>query len=802
MYITRKKLQEIIKNAPTGTSPQQIVDGLVSRGNTLEGYNEKPGLLKNIGREIAKPFVQGTELLGQAALATGAVAKAGIQSATGRKEQAKQTLTKEAQRIESSRQKPIRLLGADVNRITNEKQAMGSALNLASNFIGGGGVAKTAGAGVKTGVLAAVKAGVKAGAKSGVLYGAGDAMSEDRNVLGGALMGGAGGAITGAAMPVVIGGGIKAAKIITSPFSTAINKIAPALEKAAIKVENVITKPSKTDIAHGFKADNVFKYKLGGGIGQSLQKTESLIRNLVSKAENLRGKSKSTIDLNTIVNSVADDLSTGGVNKLGMNKKIYNAFKSFVKELEDVAPTGKMNTVDAQKAKVALGKMGSWLNGTKDLDANASETVANALYTKFKVAIENAVDDPAELKAINKQLSEIIPIQNVLLKRIPVAERNSALSLTDIITAGSGMVDPKGWGLFAVNRLSKSGQFAEGLYKGAQKLKSGATKLLPLEVKLKNIKPGLTIQDVSPKGKGEILKTTPLKTYNYRSSHQIRDGVEIKSVNLDKLKEEAIKLDGYISNERLKDFNKLKKLQESGGKVTIYRASPINELNSGDWVTTNRSYANNIKQQNGGKVYSYDVDVNDLRLPKNISDNPSGARFSAFQYNKSTKLKSSVEPLVQEAKKYKTADEFVRKESFNQMSKYEWHLSDNPNLVEGKLMSEQVKPKNIGSRGFAGREENIGDVFSTKSPQWWYQQLAFENRGKAPKNVYLVEVKNPQKPDIMDGLAQQSISKPDEIRIIKKAGGINEIENPYLLENIKKSQLTDIWNKANKKLKK
>ena len=662
MYITRKRLQEIIKNAPTGTSPQQIVDGLVSRGNTLEGYNEKPGLLKNIGREIAKPFVQGTELLGQAALATGAVAKAGIQSATGKKEQAKQTIIKEAQRIKSSRQQPIRLLGADVNRITNEKQAMGSALNLASNFVGGGGVAKTAGAGVKTGVLAAVKAGVKAGAKSGVLYGAGDAMSEDRNVLGGALMGGASGAIAGGLIPAAIGGGLKVAKVITSPFSTAINKIAPALEKAAIKVENVITKPSKTDIAHGFKANNVFKYNLGGGIGQSLQKTESLIGQLVSRAENLRGKSKSTIDLNTIVNSVADDLSTGGVNKLGMNKKIYNAFKSFVKELEEVAPTGKMNTVDAQKAKVALGKMGSWLNGTKDLDANASETVANALYTKFKVAIENAVDDPAELKAINKQLSEIIPIQNVLLKRIPVAERNSALSLTDIITAGSGMVDPKGWGLFAVNRLSKSGQFAEGLYKGAQKLKSGATKLLPLEVKLKNIKPGLTIEDVSPKGKGEILKSKPLQTETpkYRASHQINlnDSVDVSNIDIARAEKEIRRLNGYVNNRTLADIKKLKKIQGNPEtEIKIYRASPVNELNDGDWVTTNREYANNIKNQNGGKVYTYTVKAKDLRYPNDIESLPSAARASAFSYSPktSTKLKSVIDPL-----NYNTADDFIK----------------------------------------------------------------------------------------------------------------------------------------------
>ena len=36
MLITRTQLNNIINNAPSGTSPQQIVEGLVARGHTLE----------------------------------------------------------------------------------------------------------------------------------------------------------------------------------------------------------------------------------------------------------------------------------------------------------------------------------------------------------------------------------------------------------------------------------------------------------------------------------------------------------------------------------------------------------------------------------------------------------------------------------------------------------------------------------------------------------------------------------------------------------------------------------------------
>jgi hypothetical protein len=273
----------------------------------------------------------------------------------------------------------------------------------------------------------------------------------------------------------------------------------------AIKIEDTILKASKRDIENGFKSQNVFKYNLGGRLGDSLDKTEKLINNLVGKANSLRGASKANISLDKIVVETAEDVLGNKIENLGTNRRVASFFKEFVSELESIAPDGKINTVDAQKIKVALGKLGSWVNGQRDLDAKAQEKVANAFYSKFKTAIENAVDDPKELQDLNKQLSELIPIQNVLLKRIPIANRNQALSLSDILTASAGFVDPKGWGLFVINQLSKSGRFASLLYKGSTKLKSGAEKLLPLETGIKNF---IKSPKLLPKGKGGIPKTT------------------------------------------------------------------------------------------------------------------------------------------------------------------------------------------------------------------------------------------------------------------------------------------------------
>ena len=163
-------------------------------------------------------------------------------------------------------------------------------------------------------------------------------------------------------------------------------------------------------------------------------------------------------------------------------------------------------------------------------------------------------------------------------------------------------------------------------------------------------------------------------------------------------------------------------------------------------------------------------------------------------------LKDVSQDLTVEAKKFKTADEFVRKESFNPNSTIEYHISPDKTLSENKLFSEQKIKNEVGERGFAGKEENIGQIFTTKNPQQWSRQLNLEGN-KKQQYVYLVEVKNPAKIDIMEGLPHQSINTPGDVKILKKIGGENALSNPSIMEEAKLSQLTDIWNKANVKPK-
>ena len=135
----------------------------------------------------------------------------------------------------------------------------------------------------------------------------------------------------------------------------------------------------------------------------------------------------------------------------------------------------------------------------------------------------------------------------------------------------------------------------------------------------------------------EMASTKYSIEQNYRGSHQIENAKPITELNVDDITTKIKDIDGYLTNQSESDLKKLKKiLNNPNEKVTIYRASPVNELNSGDWVTTDKSYAKNVANNNGGKVYSYEVNANELYYPDNVNDLPSLHRLSSFQYNENT----------------------------------------------------------------------------------------------------------------------------------------------------------------------
>ena len=231
-------------------------------------------------------------------------------------------------------------------------------------------------------------------------------------------------------------------------------------------------------------------------------------------------------------------------------------------------------------------------------------------------------------------------------------------------------------------------------------------------------KANITQEPLEQEALKEALKYESVEDYvkaqtekSYRSTHQIISKntspiTKIDKQTLESFKDEFKRQYGYPAL-KSKEVNKLESIINNPEKeVTIYRASPKKELNSGDWVTIDKDYANDIKRQNGGNVYSYTVKAEELFYPKTLDEFkelPSLNKWGVFQYqdiktksklidiwNKAQKLKSEVkvepiepteqpkqpttaqikdvskkeqkdkDPLIQEAKKFESADEYIK----------------------------------------------------------------------------------------------------------------------------------------------
>jgi len=134
-------------------------------------------------------------------------------------------------------------------------------------------------------------------------------------------------------------------------------------------------------------------------------------------------------------------------------RKIGGALQQLQDEVLSVG--GDVSIPEAQIVKQSAGKLGAWTYGKPDPESSATEAVYNSFYRNLKTAIEK--NSPDGVKEINQQISKLIPVQNALIRRMPVAERNAALSLTDIISMSAGTIHPSAFGLTLINRFAKSG---------------------------------------------------------------------------------------------------------------------------------------------------------------------------------------------------------------------------------------------------------------------------------------------------------------------------------------------------------
>lgn len=302
----------------------------------------------------------------------------------------------------------------------------------------------------------------------------------------GALYGGIGGAgqgavnSSGAAIPTGkdIQGIAKTGAIgsvLGGAISGATSIIGKLLESAGNKIINTAIKPTKADIEDGFDVKTITDNNLGGSLSTMYDKTEAKLNDLTQQLNTKLAGSDATVDLNDIYDQTVHSLDDNSLKSFGSNTSVGNALKQLHGEIQNVTDDGDLTIPQAQLVKQASGKYGAWQFGMNDPDSTARQTVYNAFYNNLKISIED--NSPDGVKEINQQLSKLIPVQNAIIRRIPVAERNSALSLTDMITLTASMFNPSALAALGLSLGQKEAAVGNILSKLGPAVSAGASKI-------------------------------------------------------------------------------------------------------------------------------------------------------------------------------------------------------------------------------------------------------------------------------------------------------------------------------------
>ena len=147
------------------------------------------------------------------------------------------------------------------------------------------------------------------------------------------------------------------------------------------------------------------------------------------------------IDINGAIDNVQKNLLSDA-SQLKLPADEVTSVKSAIKQYRDWAnglPGGPVRTVDnIQDVKRAVGLKGAWEYGKTSADGGM-EKVSNALYSELRGGIEKAVaKESPRLVQINKELGQLMPIEQAVIRRMPVEARNNPLSLTDLMLLATG----------------------------------------------------------------------------------------------------------------------------------------------------------------------------------------------------------------------------------------------------------------------------------------------------------------------------------------------------------------------------
>jgi len=310
-------------------------------------------------------------------------------------------------------------------------------------------------------------------------------------------------------------------KTMNAPFKAAGNIPSAILGKGmkatGEKIQQSVIKPSIRDMKDGFKVENITKHDVGGSLEETIAKSHTKMNQLTKELKNIQAASDARVDINQVIAETKKSLMSKTARTFGDNKAIARVLNDLQKEAKIITKGKPINLVDATNMKRGAGTKGAWAYNRPEADSSAIEKVYTEFYGKLKTAIDTL--SPKEAQLINQQLSELIPINNAAVRRLPIEQRNNALSLSDSIGLFSTVFDPKALAMLGGTKLAKSGKFGNLLSKGGNKLIKGVEKNIQPKMSSlkttnknpsKNKPMAANIKKIIPKKGGEV-KDSELK---------------------------------------------------------------------------------------------------------------------------------------------------------------------------------------------------------------------------------------------------------------------------------------------------
>ena len=776
MQLSRDQVNTILKNAPVGADKKQILDGLITRGYELEGVDT------NAAKKALAPKQP-----------------VPVQPTPG----FSQELTNRASKI-----------GDIVSSVNKDTPVLKTSLDIANQIVGAPAAAlyKSLPEGVQN-VGNAVAENVIAKPIQKLT----DFISESPtlqkfvmdnpdkakqledifgNVAAASELVGNATALSGVPKPIsstadnltrLVGKTMKSAAKSTQGV------LGTGLQRTGEKIQMSVIRPSVKDVSDGFKIENIEKYDVGGSLPETIAKTHTKMNELSNQLrEKLAENPAARVDLNTILKETTDSLMSGKTKSFGDNQAIKRVIENLKEEIAQAAEDGVVDLVDATNIKRAAGTKGAWAYNRPEMDASAIEKVYTEFYDKMKTAIET--NAPEGVKEINRQISELIPVNNAAMRRLPVAERNNAMSLTDTIGLTSAIFDPKALLIMGATIASKSGRVGNVLVKAGKAVKNakleGDINLNP-DVKVPGALPGY----VNIGGEVKDVSRLVDRANPYSGAAALLDDVDRKPMY--KLAD-AIARKEAITKQMVQDADSvIEKINTAAGKQLI---------------NPNGTDLSKLKQ------------ITLLREADDVLTKKAIAGYDKAQAKLGAQKKSPIsDDLVSEAKKYKSAEDFVKAktnayhgtdkvfEKFDlskvgttqKLDKYGMFFTSDKQTARNysSLYPQKSKVNWTPQDKINAEKAIVMDAFIKDSDALTFSEVIdLYEKGKIKTKV---KSEGFVRPSTYFDMNRDSIKEAMEVtgkdvfKITKEGETFYMVNNPDKM--MSKSQLTEIWNKANNK---